>query len=320
MIPLQCSMAIHNDMPFISVIVPTRNRAAMLDRLLQSLARVTYPAWEVIVVDDGSTDGTRGVVERRREAGLAVAYYFQTWQKMGMARNLGIQHAQGTIVTFTDDDCIVEPAWLQAIAATFDAHPEALGVQGQTRTDRQSMTPFTRQVEQLAGGQPYRTCNIAYRAETVRELGGFDPHLIRGEDVVMGMRVLERGPIVFAPKAVVIHPPRPKDWAGRKTWRTLLASEVHFRRVYPRYAPARSQTLSLQKPAHVVSRWLLLPIQRYWRWHWAYLRRNPRDYLRHVPLIIGEKLALLSVLPSFLLHWKQGRGISRASLREPGRE
>jgi GT2 family glycosyltransferase len=160
-------------------------------------------------------------------------------------------------------------------------------------------------VEQLEGGTPYRTCNVAYRTEVVQELGGFDPELIRGEDVVMGMRVLERGPIVFAPKAVVIHPPRPKEWADRRAWRVLLESELHFKRIYPQYGPARSQTLSLQKAEHVVSRWLILPLRRYWRWHWAYLRRNPRDYLRHVPLIVREKLALFSLLPFFLRQWRQ---------------
>jgi GT2 family glycosyltransferase len=179
-------------------------------------------------------------------------------------------------------------------------------VQGKTVTDHAAMTPFTRQVEQLEGGTPYRTCNIAYRAEIVRELGGFDTDLIRGEDVVMGMRVLESGPIVFAPDAVVVHPPRPKEWASRRMWRVLLESELHFRRRYPQYMPARSPTLSLQRADHVLSRWVLLPVRRYWRWHVAYLRRNPADYLRHVPLIVAEKLALLSLLPFFLREWRSG--------------
>jgi GT2 family glycosyltransferase len=151
--------------------------------------------------------------------------------------------------------------------------------------------------------------------DVLRELGGrppeaegpFDETLIRGEDVVLGQRVLEHGPIVFAPDAVVSHPPRPKDWADRHAWRTLLESELHFKRTYPQYLAARSPTLSLQKAEHVVSRWLLLPIRRYWRWHWGYLRRNPRDYLRHVPLIVREKLALLREMPFFLREWA-GRG------------
>jgi len=215
---------------------------------------------------------------------------------MGAARNLAMSRARGSILAFTDDDCTVDPHWLNAIAATFGRQPESLGVQGKTVTDHATITPFTRQIEQLAGGPPYRTCNIAYRADVVRELG-FDTELIRGEDVVMGMRVLERGPITFAPDAVVVHPPRPKEWADRGAWRVLLQSELHFRQMYPQFMPARSPTLSLQRADHVFSRWVVLPIRRYWRWHVAYLRRAPRDYLRQVPRILAEKFALCEPLP-----------------------
>jgi glycosyltransferase involved in cell wall biosynthesis len=287
----------------VSIVVPTRNRSAYLARLLASFVRLRYPRWEALVVDDGSTDDTSAVVERYRAEGLPLIYLYQPWRKMGAARNLGIEHARGEVVAFTDDDCVVEPDWLDAIAQTFEAHPEALGVQGKTVTDHAAMTPFTRQVEQLQGGPPYRTCNIAYRLDVLRELGGFDRELIRGEDVVMGMRVLERGSIVFAPQAVVEHPPRPKEWADRKAWRMLLESELHFRRTYPHYASARSPTLSLQRAEHVLSRWLFLPVRRYWRWHVAYLRRNPGDYLCHVPLIVREKVQLLTLLPFFLREW-----------------
>lgn len=298
-------------LPLISVIIPTRNRSALLDRLMRSLAGLRYPCWEAIVVDDGSTDDTRNVVERLGQEGLPVRYLYQPWGKMGAARNLGIEHARGELAAFTDDDCTVDPNWLDAIARTFAHHPEAAGVQGKTVTDHAAMTPFTRQVEQLEGGQPYRTCNIAYPVRLLRDLGGFDTELIRGEDVVMGMRALEHGPIVFAPDAIVCHPPRPKDWASRRAWRILLESEMHFKRTYPTYAPARSQTLSVQRAEHVLSRWLLLPVRRYWRWHWSYLKRHPVEYLRHVPLIIREKLALLSLLPFFFKEW---RGISKRRL------
>jgi glycosyltransferase involved in cell wall biosynthesis len=292
--------------PFITIIIPTRNRSPLLTRLLESLAALRYERWEAIVVDDGSTDDTREVVERFRTRDLPLTYLWQPWSMMGAARNLALEHTRGEITAFTDDDCTVGPGWLEAIARAFAAFPEALGVQGTTVTDHARMTPFTRQVEQLEGGQPYRTCNIAYRTSILRELGGFDTQLIRGEDVVMGRRVLEHGPIVFAADAVVCHPPRPKEWADRRAWRTLLASEMHFRRTYPAYAPDRSQTLSLQKAEHVVSRWLILPLRRYWRWHYAYFRRHPLDYLRHVPLIIGEKLALFSLLPFLFKNWRRG--------------
>jgi glycosyltransferase involved in cell wall biosynthesis len=291
--------------PVISIVVPTRNRGNFLNRLLESLVPLSYPSWFVIVVDDGSTDETAEICARWADRGLPLRYYHQPWSKMGSARNRGIVESEGEIVAFTDDDCLIAPAWLDAIATAFEAHPEALGVQGKTITDRAAMTPFTRQVEQFEGGQPYRTCNIAYRRSVLSALGGFDSHLIRGEDVVMGMRVLENGPIVFAPDAVVIHPPRPKEWADRRAWKTLLESELHFRCTYPQYAAARSSTLSLQKADHVISRWLILPIRRYWRLHYRYLRREPREYIKYIPSIIREKLALLSLLPYFLIRWKE---------------
>jgi len=300
-------------LPHISIIVPTHNRAVLLDRLLGSMALLDYPAWDVWVVDDGSTDGTPEVVERHRALGLPITYIRQRWSKMGAARNRAIERVKSPLVAFTDDDCTVTSTWLAAIAQAFALHPEALGVQGKTVTDHTAMTPFTRQVEQLEGGQPYRTCNIAYRTGILRELGAFDACLIRGEDVVMGMRVLEQGPIVFASNAVIEHPPRPKQWAGRRAWRILLESELHFRRTYPQYASARSQTLSLQRADHVISRWLLLPLQRYWRWHYAYFRRHPLVYLRHVPLIVREKLALFSLLPFFVRQWRQA---SRGRVRD----
>lgn len=283
----------------------------MLERLLDSLDRLRYPRFEVIVVDDGSTDGTAALMARRPGIGLGLIYLYQPWSKMGAARNRGLQRARGEIVAFTDDDCVVDPMWLGSLAAAFGAHPGALGVQGKTVMDHAAMTPFTRQVEQLVGGQPYRTCNIAYRLAVLRDLGGFDTHLIRGEDVLLGARVMERGSIVFAPDAVVEHPPRPKEWADRRAWRTRLESELHFKKAYRQYAPARSQTLSVQRADHVVSRWVILPLRRYWRWHLVYLRRHPREYARHVPLIVREKAALLTLLPFFLREWR------RASRLEP---
>ena len=293
------------DSPLISIIVPTRNRARLLDRLLSSIRKLRYSRWEVIVVDDGSTDDTRLVAEQHRATGMPLTYLYQPWRKMGAARNLAMTRARGTYFAFTDDDCLVEPSWLDHIASTFQRLPESLGVQGKTVTDHAAMTPFTRQVEQLAGGPPYRTCNIAYRADIARELR-FDTELIRGEDVVMGMRVLERGPIAFAPNAVVVHPPRPKEWADREAWQVLLLSELHFRETYPEFMPARSPTLSLQRADHVFSRWVLLPIRRYWRWHVGYLRRAPGDYLQQVPHILAEKLALLSLFPFFFRRWRAG--------------
>jgi glycosyltransferase involved in cell wall biosynthesis len=293
--------------PLVSIVVPTRNRAALLDRLLVSFRSLRHPSWEAIIVDDGSVDRTPSVVERFRSDGMPVRYYFQLRSNASVARNRGISEAHGEVLAFIDDDCEATPNWLGSLAQALETNPQALGVQGKTITNLEAATPFTRQIEQLSGGQPYRTCNVAYRRQVLVDLGGFDPLLVRGEDIALSMRVLERGSIVFDPDAVVSHPPRAKEWADRAAWRRLLASEQHFKRAYPTYASNRSQTLSIQKPKHVFSRWVLLPVRRYWRLHWRYFREQPRDYIRHLPLIVREKLALLSLLPHILRTWRSDR-------------
>src|SRR5260370_24680121 len=109
--------------PSISVIVPTRNRAALLARLLESFRHLRYPYWSLIVVDDGSTDDTAAVVDRFAAQGLPVSYAYQPWRKMGAARNLGIGLAASDVVAFTDDDSVADASWLSALARAFDANP-----------------------------------------------------------------------------------------------------------------------------------------------------------------------------------------------------
>src|SRR5690348_7271137 len=103
--------------PYITIVVPTRNRSSLLTRLLASLSDLAYSEWEVIVVDDGSVDTTASTAKHFRDAGLPLRYLYQPWGKMGAARNRGVDNARGEIVAFTDDDCTVTTQWLAAIAA-----------------------------------------------------------------------------------------------------------------------------------------------------------------------------------------------------------
>jgi glycosyltransferase involved in cell wall biosynthesis len=105
--------------PLVSVIIPTYNRVNSLRRTLDSLAQQTYPAvrFEVIVVDDGSTDTTP---EIRDLAPLPVRYYRQGNQGAAAARNAGAVEARGELLVFLDDDVIVHECFLDALVA---GHP-----------------------------------------------------------------------------------------------------------------------------------------------------------------------------------------------------
>lgn len=101
-----------------TVLIATFNRAALLDRTLNSLRRLQVAPgrrWEAIVVDNNSTDGTRRVVECHQEDfPVTLRYLFETQQGRSSALNAGIKSAAGTVIAMTDDDVIVDPQWLEA--------------------------------------------------------------------------------------------------------------------------------------------------------------------------------------------------------------
>ena len=98
--------------PTVSVIIPTYNRKDLLHETLNSLAQQTYPKdhFEIIVVDDGSTDGTAAM--SREAFPFALRYFWQTNQGDAIARNLGARQSQADILVFLDDDMLVEPDYL----------------------------------------------------------------------------------------------------------------------------------------------------------------------------------------------------------------
>ena len=117
-----------------SVILCTYNRASTLSRALESLSDLDVPAgldWEVLVVDNNSTDDTRAIVERvAAEARLPCRYVFEPQQGKSFALNAGIAQALGQVLVFTDDDVTFDRGWLRALLAAFDA-PDCAGVGGQ---------------------------------------------------------------------------------------------------------------------------------------------------------------------------------------------
>lgn len=117
--------------PFVSVIVPTYNRRQILEKCLSALLEQTYPAasYELIVIDDGSTDDTRAMVgrmSREREAGAGsspIVYRYRQHTSISAARNEGIRIARGELVIFLDSDIVTKPDF---IAAHVRVHQEAV--------------------------------------------------------------------------------------------------------------------------------------------------------------------------------------------------
>jgi glycosyltransferase involved in cell wall biosynthesis len=112
----------------ISVVIITLNRADWLNQTLSSLVRQSRGADEVIVVDNGSTDHTKDIVESFKEK-LNIKYIQEERRGIPFARNAGIEFASSEIVAFIDDDCIAHKDWLKYIEFSFLRDPN-IGVVG----------------------------------------------------------------------------------------------------------------------------------------------------------------------------------------------
>ena len=221
--------------PFVSVIVPVRDRRDLLGRLLASLGAQTYPAdrFEVVVVDDGSRDGSAPSPAASPPDGPNIRLLRQPPLGAVRARNRGAEAARGEVLAFTDSDCRPTTDWL---AEGVRALAGADVVQGVTRADpAMPRRPLDRTVE--GGGLSlFDTCNVFYRTDAFRDAGGFDEELGKrfrfprfpalrgygfGEDTDLAWRVIRSGGgAASAPRAVVHHhvfPPRAGDLLAR-TW------------------------------------------------------------------------------------------------------
>jgi glycosyltransferase involved in cell wall biosynthesis len=190
-----------------SVVIPTFNRKQALLRNLASLSRDL----EVIVVDDGSSDGTEEAVTQVAHPRLI--YIRQHNKGPASARNVGVEAASGEFVAFTDDDCIPVELWPWPLVARLEQEGPALaGVGGQVQPLYDGLLAryyaFHRILEPPPSCSYITTANCAYRREVRLGVGGFDDGIKHpgGEDPGLSMRVrAKRYRLAFEPKAVVLH-------------------------------------------------------------------------------------------------------------------
>jgi glycosyltransferase involved in cell wall biosynthesis len=209
-------------MPTISVIVPARDAAATIGATLRALdAQDIDEEYEVIVVDDGSEDGTAEVVEA---AWNGVVVVREPAAGPGPARNAGARRATGSLLAFTDADCRPRPGWLRAGREAL-AHADL--VQGVVVPDPAAdRRPFDRTISVSREHGLYETANMLVRRELFERLDGFlDPLAARigkplGEDVWFGWRARRAGArVAFSEATVVEHAVfdrRRRDYVGER--------------------------------------------------------------------------------------------------------
>jgi len=198
-----------------SVIIPTYNRAPFLNDVLQSLERQTYRPLQVVLVDDGSTDHTRDIVEGWQaravhDEGLSIDYVFQENQGACAARNVGISHARGEYLQFVDSDDILFPyaaEWAvrrltdrRAAYVYFKVHlsdSDLVPIAGSYLGEKSSGT--SRDICAYL----WHTMGAVYHAETVRKAGAWNEELTGSQDWEYAAKVKLLGlPFAFDPRVV----------------------------------------------------------------------------------------------------------------------
>jgi O-antigen biosynthesis protein len=198
--------------PFVSVIVCSYNGGRTLSACLDSLGKLNYPDYEIILVDDGSTDDTRDIAEQFPH----VRYIYQENHGLSHARNTGAAAATGDVFAYTDSDCMADLDWLYYLIGTLLSGDYA-GVGGP------NMTPPAQNWIQAcvaaAPGGPSHVlltdtiaehipgCNMAFYRWAFENIGGFDPEYHKaGDDVDFCWRLQQAGCVIaFSPTAIVWH-------------------------------------------------------------------------------------------------------------------
>lgn len=195
----------------------TYNRAALLERVLDACFEQTIPerSYEVVLVNDGSTDDTPSAIERARErANCRFVVVDQANAGLAKGRNAGIARASGERIVFIDDDVLPLPNFVEEHLRSHASQPQAIVRGGAINVESFDDLPPPVWTIKNYSGNYFWTTNVSVPLATIRGIGGFNENFSEygWEDIDVGLRLRARGvKAVFNPKALAYHyKPRPR--------------------------------------------------------------------------------------------------------------
>lgn len=209
-----------------SIIVCTYNRQYYLKKCIASLLKIDYPIFEIIVVNDGSTDGTKEFLDAINNNKIKAIHHKHN-QGLSSARNNGIKLATYDFIAFTDDDCVVDKNWLNELSKGFDNDKVGLVI-GQTfyiHKNYQGYFP-ERLVSNVNAKWPMGA-NVAYRKNVFATCGEFNSFFFKynNEDSEMAIRVIDKGfSFNRSINAVVCH--QAMDWSVKSLLKSAKNASV----------------------------------------------------------------------------------------------
>lgn len=194
--------------PTVTVVVPVKDRRERMMRCLDAVLAQDHPAFEVLVLDNRSVDGTAEAC-RDRAADSPVPLRVEVLDgTVGRLRNLAASLSEANYLAFTDSDCMPDPSWLSAGVLPLEKSPEVGLVQGRTLPEAgKEMRGWTATIEVESYTGRFESCNLFVRREAFAAADGFDEQVGHfWEDTAAGWSMLREGwTAEFAPDALVYH-------------------------------------------------------------------------------------------------------------------
>jgi glycosyltransferase involved in cell wall biosynthesis len=227
-------MNANENLPFVSIIIPALNSEKTIGLCLDSLKSLDYPSgnFEIIVVDNGSIDKTSKIA---LQYGTKIIYRPDI--KIGAVRNSGAKIAHGSILAFTDSDCIVPVQWINN-AVDILRNPKIGAVGGGCLVPADSVwlekAWVSEQIESLKYTSYLPASNFILTKAVFNEIGGFNEKIYAGEDDNLSLRITERGYFLVSSKACYIvhlgYPKRLIDITKRQIWhgKNILENKASF--------------------------------------------------------------------------------------------
>lgn len=203
--------------PLVSIVIPARNAQATIKKCIDSILQQSYRNYELIIINDGSTDKTAQILAGYPQAKILIT----PGTGPSKARNTGIAQAKGEFVAFTDADCVVDYHWIEELLKGF-INERIAGVGGIQKSPADDscfgrkvheflatfgfISDYIRTSHQIRPVNHNPSCNVIYRKSVLTELTGFLEDLWPGEDVELDYRIRKKGYLLmFNPKAAVFH-------------------------------------------------------------------------------------------------------------------
>ena len=310
-----------------SIIIPVYNRTQEVDELLESLCGQTFKDFEVIVVEDGSSETCESICERYADK-LDLHYYFKPNSGPGPSRNYGAERSQGEYLIILDSDVIVPNNYLEIAKKELDcescdafggpdcAHPSFTPIQ---KAINYSMTSFFTTGGIRGGKQKLdkfypRSFNLGIRQSVYEALGGFAP-MRYGEDIDLSTRIFKGGySCRLFPEAFVYHKRRVKFSSFFRQVKHSGEARVILKNKYPE----TFKLVHLLPSAFVVGNLILLPLGIFHHWLW-FLPILLYCLLVFVDSLLKNrslKVALLSVPAAYCQLFGYGLGFLGAAWRD----